>query len=88
MLLSVKSIKLEDSIFSNIAFNNLHDSSIDLIPPSNKGRVNPFAPIGYEDTLAPKTPAKPQTVTPPTCILPQVLDIITNTCVTQPVKKP
>ena len=88
MLLSVKSIRLDDSIFSNIAFTNLHDSSIELISSTDEGRPNPFAPIGYEDTLVPKTLVKPQTVIPPTCILPQVLDINTNTCVTQPVKKP
>jgi len=55
ILLSVKSIKLDDSIFSNKAFVNLHDSSILLIPTGNEGRLNPFAPIGYD--IVPTLPA-------------------------------
>src|ERR1035437_2805624 len=50
VLLSINNITLNDAIFSDTAFINLHDSSIFLTPPSegDKGRVNPFAPIGYE----------------------------------------
>ncbi len=50
VLLNVKSIKLDNTIFSDRAFINLHDSSILLIPPGDEGRLNPFAPIGYETT--------------------------------------
>jgi len=47
-LLSVKSITLDDSIFSNSVFATLHDSSIDLTPDGTQGRPNPFAPIGTD----------------------------------------
>jgi hypothetical protein len=61
VLLSVKSIKLNDVIFSNGAFINLHDSSILLVPPGNEGRPNPFAPIGSDNI--------PTTIAPPTTII-------------------
>lgn len=48
LLLSVTSIKLDDSIFSDPAFASLRDSSITLVPDGNEGRVNPFAPIGVD----------------------------------------
>lgn len=48
LLLSVKSIKIDDIIFSDDAFNSLHDSSITLIPDATEGRLNPFAPIGSD----------------------------------------
>jgi hypothetical protein len=48
LLLSVKNIKLEDSIFSDKAFMNLKDSSIVLIPDGTEGRTNPFAPLGQD----------------------------------------
>ena len=53
LLLSIKNIKLDDSIFSDNAFTNLHDSSIDLIPDDNEGRPNPFAPIGSDTIVSP-----------------------------------
>jgi len=67
LLLSVKSIKLDDAIFSDSAFISLHDSSITLIPDGNEGRPNPFAPLGNDNvvqsappiTPAPKIPANP-----------------------------
>lgn len=68
LLLSVKSIKLDDAILSNKAFTGLHDSSITLTPDGNEGRINPFAPLG-NDVIA------------PTCVLPQVLDTLKNVCV-------
>jgi hypothetical protein len=71
LLLNVKNIKLDDSIFSNPAFVSLHDSTILLVPDGNEGRPNPFAPIGTDTTAA----------VLPTCELPQVLDIPTQTCV-------
>jgi len=50
ILLSVKNIKLNDSIFSDKAFINLRDSSIVLTPDGTEGRTNPFAPIGLDTT--------------------------------------
>ena len=47
-LLNVKSITLDDSIFTDPAFANLHDSSIVLIPDQTEGRPNPFLPIGTD----------------------------------------
>ena len=48
ILLNVKNIKLDDSIFSDPAFLSLHDSSILLISDGTEGRPNPFAPIGSD----------------------------------------
>ena len=48
LLLSVKSIKLDDSLLKNPAFVSLQDSSIILTQDGNEGRLNPFAPIGSE----------------------------------------
>lgn len=74
LLLNVQNIKLDDSIFSDPAFLNLHDSSIVLTQDGHEGRPNPFAPIGTD--IMPPAP-----VTVPTCTAPQVLDTTTNTCV-------
>ena len=53
LLLSVKSIKLDDSIFSNTSFISLKDSSIILVQEQgNEGRSNPFAPIGSESMVS------------------------------------
>ncbi len=49
VLLSVRGIKLDDSIFSDEAFLRLKDSSIFLNPPTDEGRPNPFAPIGTDN---------------------------------------
>ena len=48
LLLNVKSIKLDDTIFSDQAFISLRDSSIILTQTGDEGRPNPFAPIGSE----------------------------------------
>lgn len=56
LLLSVKSITLNDSIFADTAFKSLRDSSILLIPDGNEGRPNPFAPIG-SDVALPTVPS-------------------------------
>ena len=53
ILLNVKNVKLDDSIFSDPAFNSLRDSSIVLVPDNTEGRPNPFAPIGFEKIAAP-----------------------------------
>jgi len=64
LLLSVKNIKLDDSIFSNIAFTNLHDSSITLIPDGTEGRPNPFAPFGADSVAPPANTNTSNTNTP------------------------
>lgn len=56
LLLSVKSIKLNDAIFSDVAFNSLRDSSITLTPDGTEGRVNPFAKLG-SDAVSTSPPA-------------------------------
>lgn len=58
-LLSVKNIKLNNSIFSSTDFINLRDSSIVLVQDGNEGRRNPFAPIGVD--IAPKNNISPIT---------------------------
>ena len=47
-LLNVKSLKLDDSIFSSLVFTTLKDSSIELVLGQTEGRPNPFAPIGTD----------------------------------------
>lgn len=68
VLLSVKSIRLDDSIFANPAFSTLRDSSIILTPDGTEGRPNPFAPIGSDVAVPPvnntNNPPSSQT-TPP-----------------------
>jgi len=48
LLLNVKSIKLDYSIFTDPGFLSLKDSSITLTQDGTEGRRNPFAPIGIE----------------------------------------
>ena len=62
LLLSVKNIKLDDSIFSGVAFANLRDSSITLIPDGTEGRPNPFAPLGNDNISPP--PSATSTTSP------------------------
>lgn len=63
LLLNVKSIKLDSSIFSDDSFIRLYDSSIILIPDGNEGRVNPFAPLGAEDISVVNTNTPPTSIT-------------------------
>ncbi len=51
LLLELKSIRLDDSIFSDPAFNSLQDFSQELVQEPI-GRMNPFAPLGVRP-LAP-----------------------------------
>ena len=91
LLLNVKNIKLDDAIFSDVAFISLDDSnSITLIPDGTEGRINPFAKFGNDvATILPTTCTLPKVlntstntcVMPVTCILPQVRNTETNTCV-------
>ncbi len=57
LLLNVKNIKLDDTIFSDIAFTSLDGShSIMLMSDGNEGRPNPFAPLGTNSLVSPTTP--------------------------------
>lgn len=56
LLLSVRSIKLDESIFSGTIFPSLRDSSVILLPDGDEGRVNPFAPIGFDPVEVPIEP--------------------------------
>src|SRR6185369_8804927 len=53
LLLNVKTIKLDDSIYANPAFASLHDSSIILVPDGTEGRPNPFAQFGADTNFVP-----------------------------------
>jgi len=55
LLLSVKNIKLDNAIFSDVAFASLHDSSISLTADGTEGRTNPFAPLGADASVPPVT---------------------------------
>ena len=48
VLLDVKNIQIDDSIFKDQAFISLNDSSILLVPDGTEGRANPFAPLGSD----------------------------------------
>lgn len=51
LLLEVRSIQLDDSIFSDPAFQEL-DSTVQELSPQPTGRTNPFAPLGAPDNTA------------------------------------
>lgn len=48
LLLNIRSIKLDDSLFANPSFATLQDLSRPINPDTNPGRVNPFAPLGTD----------------------------------------
>lgn len=48
LLLNIRGIKLDGSVFQNRGFTSLTDTSIILATPDNVGRRNPFAPIGSD----------------------------------------
>jgi hypothetical protein len=52
LLLNVRNIRIDETIFSDPAFLSLRDSTIELVSDGNEGRPNPFAPLGT-DTTAP-----------------------------------
>lgn len=63
---NVENVKLDDAIFADPAFNNLHDSSIVLIPDGTEGRKNPFAQFGNDSVSSiPALPSVPITTTNP-----------------------
>lgn len=81
LLLNVKNIKLDDTIFSDNAFMSLRDSSIILTADGTEGRPNPFAPLG-SDNITPVTPIIP----PSTIIIPTAP--VTPTTPVAPTAKP
>lgn len=46
LLLDIRSIKLDESVFSNEAFKSLEDFGQDIVPEP-VGRENPFAPVDF-----------------------------------------
>lgn len=82
ILLNVKSIRLEDSIFRDEAFASLRDGTILLVPDGNEGRPNPFAPIGTDLSASPLL-SRPDTpieeITPPATPTPSVTPPATGT---------
>ena len=52
LLLNMRTIKLDPTLFSDPAFSSLRDFTTDLPPEADPGRVNPFAPLG-QDAAAP-----------------------------------
>lgn len=51
LLLSVRSIKLDDNILSDPSFLSLKDTTITIVQSEPEGRPNPFAPIGAENIV-------------------------------------
>ena len=52
-LLNLRTIKLNDQIFTNPSFTSLRDFTITLSGNTPEGRPNPFAPIGTDAAPAP-----------------------------------
>jgi hypothetical protein len=65
LLLNVKNIKLEESLFSDPAFKALRDSSIVIASDGTEGRPNPFAPLGRDITTPAVTSTDPDTTEAP-----------------------
>lgn len=70
LLLSVKNIKLDDSIFREVAWSNLVDSSIELVPLGDEGRPNPFAPLGVDVLPVVPVPLDPVVPVPSSPVVP------------------
>lgn len=64
LLLNIKNIKLDDAIFSDVAFNSLHDSSIVLEGDGTEGRSNPFAKFGNDSVALPPSSTNVAPVVP------------------------
>jgi hypothetical protein len=45
MLLNIRDIKLDNSLFNDPSFQSLNDFTITLVQPGGEGRANPFAPF-------------------------------------------
>ncbi len=86
LLLSVKSISLQDSIFKDPAFISLQDSSIELVQDHTEGRPNPFAPIGSDIIVTPATPSSNPSVNTVTGATPYTDGATTPAKTTTPTK--
>ena len=71
LLLNMRTIKLDQTIFSDPGFLALQDFSTTIAPDTDPGRVNPFAPIGTDapDALVTVTTATPSAVTASSALL-------------------
>ena len=63
-LLNIKTLQLDDAIFTSTAFRSLQDFTTELVDQGNEGRANPFAPIGTDALTAPADTAAPSDVPP------------------------
>ncbi len=69
ILLNLKNIKLDDSLFASPTFSGLQDFTINLVQEGNQGRNNPFAPLGVDPSLPnPAVPPTSGTNTPPATV--------------------
>lgn len=77
LLLNIRSIKLDDSLFTSAAFSALQDLSRPITPDTDPGRVNPFAPIGADSTVISTqvTTSNPSAITATASTLNGVLSI-------------
>ncbi len=77
LLLNIRSIKLDDSLFSSAAFSALSDLSRPINPDTDPGRQNPFAPIGADSTVVSTqvTTSNPSAITATSSSLNGVLSI-------------
>ena len=67
LLLSVKNIKLDNSIFDDVAFNKLRDSTIVITQSGGEGRPNPFAQFGTDSIeVSASQPVAPASSSTPT----------------------
>jgi hypothetical protein len=60
LLVSLRSLRLDDSVFSDTSFTSLKDFSVEL-KPQPRGRNNPFLPIGLGGDSTPSSPASAAT---------------------------
>ncbi|MFH1454963.1 MAG: hypothetical protein ABIF22_01440 [bacterium] len=51
ILQKMAQVTLDDSIFSNLVFQNLKDNTV-FFPPQSPGRNNPFAPVGTDSNIS------------------------------------
>lgn len=71
LLINVKSINLDDSLFTKKSFDLLQDFNRPIPPDTNPGRQNPFAPLGTDGgpVTAQVLTSNPSSITPSTSTL-------------------
>jgi hypothetical protein len=77
LLLNIRSIKLDDTLFTSPAFSALADLSRPINPDTDPGRANPFAPLGADsDVISTQvTTSNPSAITATASTLNGVLSI-------------